>query len=74
LLAPTSGPGYVRRTKENNMKAICKNQKGQGIMEYVIISSLVGICCLIAVREFGSVVQKRINNMRKQVVQEIKLK
>lgn len=55
------------------MKLI-RNQKGQGIMEYVIISSLVGICCLVAVREFGEVVQKRITNMKSQVVQEIRLK
>lgn len=55
------------------MKLI-RNQKGQGIMEYVIISSLVGICCLVAVREFGDVIQKRIASMQKQVVTEIKLK
>lgn len=51
-----------------------KNQKGQGIMEYVIISSLVGICCLVAVKEFGDVIQKRIDNMKGQVVDQIKIK
>lgn len=56
------------------MKKLMKNQKGQGIMEYVIISSLVGICCLVAVRQFGDVVKDRINNMKSQVVEEIKLK
>lgn len=56
------------------MKKFIKNQKGQGIMEYVIISSLVGICCLVAVREFGDVIQKRISNMKSQVVNEIALK
>lgn len=56
------------------MLRLIGNQKGQGIMEYVIISSLVGICCLVAVREFGSVVKKRIDNMRSQVVDEISLK
>jgi hypothetical protein len=56
------------------MKKIFKNQKGQGIMEYVIISSLVGLCCLVAVREFGDVVKKRIDNLKSQVVSEIKLK
>jgi hypothetical protein len=43
-------------------------------MEYVIISSLVGICCLVAVREFGDVVKKRVNNMKGQIVDEITLK
>lgn len=56
------------------MKKILKNQKGQGIMEYVIISSLVGICCLVAVKQFGEVVQKRINNMKSQITEEIQLK
>lgn len=56
------------------MKKLIKNEKGQGIMEYVIISSLVGICCLVAVRQFGDVIQKRINNMKSQISQEIELK
>ncbi len=56
------------------MKNVIKNQKGQGIMEYVIISSLVGICCLIAVREFGEVIQNRITSMQAQVVKELKIK
>lgn len=51
-----------------------KNQQGQGIMEYVIISSLVGICCLVAVKSFGDVLQKRISNMQAQVVKQIDLK
>jgi hypothetical protein len=56
------------------MLKFTKNQSGQGIMEYVIISSLVGICCLVAVKEFGGVVQKRIDNMKSFVSQEIQLK
>ncbi len=56
------------------MKKLLKNQKGQGIMEYVIISSLIGICCLVAVKSFGEVIQQRIANMQKQVVKEITLK
>jgi len=56
------------------MKKIMRNQKGQGIMEYVIISSLVGICCLVAVRQFGDVVKKRIDNMKSQITNEIDLK
>lgn len=55
------------------MKKFIKNQKGQGIMEYVIISSLIGICCLAAVKSFGEVVQKRIENMRSQVSDKITL-
>jgi F0F1-type ATP synthase membrane subunit b/b' len=49
------------------MKRIILNQKGQGIMEYVIISSLVGICCLVAVKNFGKVVKERIDDMKENV-------
>ena len=56
------------------MKKITKNEKGQGIMEYVIISSLIGICCLVAVKQFGEVIQKRIENMKSQVANEITLR
>lgn len=56
------------------MKKLLKNQKGQGIMEYVIISSLVGICCLVAVKEFGDVVKKRIDNMKGAVTDELTLR
>ncbi len=48
-------------------------QSGQGLMEYIIISSLVGIFCLVAVKQFGSVVQKRITAMRESVVKTIPL-
>lgn len=43
-------------------------------MEYVIISSLIGICCLAAVKQFGEVVQKRVNNMKSEIANEITLK
>jgi Flp pilus assembly pilin Flp len=55
-------------------KQILKNQKGQGVMEYVILASLIGIFCLGAVRQFGEVVNKRINNMRSEIVDNIKIK
>jgi len=55
------------------MKKLLKNQKGQGVMEYVIISSLVGIVCIAAVKGFGEVVQKRVENMKSAIVKNIDL-
>ena len=43
-------------------------------MEYVILTSLIGIISLVAVKNFGEVVKKRIDSMRTQIVNEIKLK
>jgi hypothetical protein len=56
------------------MKIFSHNQNGQGIMEYVIISSLIGICCLVAVKQFGEVVQTRIQNMKSQIANQIQLR
>lgn len=49
-------------------------QKGQGVMEYVIISALIGIICLTAVKQFGGVIQKRLEYMRGQIVHTIPMR
>ncbi len=51
-----------------------KNQKGQGVMEYIIMTSLLGIICLAAVKQFGNVLQTRIHSMKKAIVQTIDIK
>jgi Tfp pilus assembly protein PilE len=48
-----------------------KNQNGQALMEYVIVSALVGILSLVAVKQFGTVIQKRIQQMKAQIVENI---
>lgn len=55
------------------MKLI-RNQKGQGVMEYIILTSLIGIFCLVAVKQFGSVLQNRIESVKSQIVKEIPIK
>lgn len=56
---------------KNSIRKITKNEKGQGVMEYIIISSLVGIFCLVAVKQFGQVVEKRIKYMKSSIVNTI---
>ncbi len=53
------------------LKKLTKNQKGQGVMEYVIISSLVGIVCIAAVKGFGEVIETRIKYMKSSIVENI---
>lgn len=55
-------------------KSLIKNQRGQGVMEYVIISSLVGIFCLVAMKQFGQTVQKRVEKMKKEIVRTIPIR
>ncbi|MFA6237668.1 MAG: hypothetical protein WC635_10110 [Bacteriovorax sp.] len=51
---------------------IFRDQKGQGVMEYVIISSLVGIVCITAVKGFGDVIKKRVEDMKSSIVTNLK--
>lgn len=53
------------------MKKMFNNQKGQGVMEYVIISSLVGIVCIAAVKGFGGEIKTRIGWMKASITQNI---
>ena len=45
--------------------------KGQSVLEYVILASLIGIFCMIAVKQFGDTLRTRINHMRREVVRAI---
>lgn len=60
--------------KSKFFKKALKNQKGQGVMEYVIISSLVGIVCITAVKGFGSVIRNRVDNMKEQITDNVVMK
>ena len=50
---------------------LSQNPKGQGVMEYMIITSLVGIVCLVAVKNFGTKVQKYMDNSSKYLDKQI---
>jgi Flp pilus assembly pilin Flp len=58
--------------KLKDFKKLTNNQKGQGVMEYVIISSLVGIVCITAVKGFGGVIKERVEDMKESIVKNIK--
>jgi hypothetical protein len=63
----------------NNMEKLMSsksimNNKGQGIMEYIILASLVGIFCLVAMKQFGGVLKSRINYMKKEITRNITIK
>ena len=55
------------------MQQKVKSQQGQALMEYVIVSGLVGIMCLVAVKQFGSVIKQRVQDMKEQIVKNIDL-
>jgi len=53
------------------MKFFTKNNQGQSLMEYLIITSLIGVFCLYTTKQLGQVIQKRINTVKKQIVKAI---
>lgn len=53
------------------MKNAIKNQKGQSVMEYIILSSLIGVFCLFTVKQFGEVLQTRLLRMKSDIVKAI---
>ena len=54
-------------------QTISRSEQGQGLMEYVIISALVGIVCLVAVQQLGDVLNTRIKNIKTELVKVIKI-
>ncbi len=48
-------------------------QKGQGVMEYMIITSLIGIVCIAAVKNIGKSIETRLDHAKKQINRTISL-
>lgn len=53
------------------MKFFSIKKKGQGVLEYVIICSLIGIFCLIAVKTLGRRIDTRIRQMTNKIEKHI---
>lgn len=51
-----------------------RNKKGQSLLEYIILTSLVGIFCLIATKEFGSALETRMKQMKKKITENIDIR
>ena len=48
-----------------------RNQSGQGALEYIIICSLVGVFCLLAIKNFGRRLDTRIKWMNNKIEKHI---
>lgn len=46
---------------------IYRNQKGQSIVEYVILVALVSLVCVSATKVLGSKINSKINEVRKKI-------
>lgn len=58
----------------SSQKKILKNQHGQGVMEYIMLTALIGIFCLAAVKKIGKSMNTRLDQINKKVTKEIQIK
>ncbi|MEE2743454.1 MAG: hypothetical protein VYD54_06065 [Bdellovibrionota bacterium] len=57
-----------------SIKKLKENAQGQATLEYVIISSLIGIFCLFAMKKIGVALEKRMEYVKTQIVKNIPMK
>ena len=58
-------------SKKTSTKKLKENAQGQATLEYVIISSLIGIFCLFAIKKIGVAIEKRMEYIKTQIVKTI---
>ena len=50
------------------------NKKGQGTLEYIMISALIGVACLTAFKRFGSTLQNKMQQIEKRVISTLDMR
>jgi hypothetical protein len=51
-----------------------KNEKAQSVLEYIILTSLIGIFCLVGIKQFGERLKKRIEFMDGQISKHVRIR
>ncbi len=46
--------------------------KGQAMLEYILVSSFIGLFCLMALKSLGGVLQKRLEYLKKEIVEHVR--
>ena len=60
----------LEKLKIKNWKK-AKGKGGQATLEYIIISSLIGIFCLFAMKRIGQVLEKRLNYIKTSITKNL---
>ena len=58
----------------NRRKKLLNNEQGQSVMEYIILTSLIGIFCLAAVGKVGKKLNKRLDQIHTKIEKETQIK
>lgn len=54
------------------MKTVIQNNKGQSVMEYIILTSLIGILCLTTIKNYGGVLNDKLDRIQNNLKKSIK--
>lgn len=55
------------------MKLI-SNIKGQGTLEYIMISALIGVACLTAFKKFGTTLENKMQQIERRVLSTLDMR
>lgn len=53
------------KTNQKNVKCIIKNKKGQGMMEYLILTSLIAVASIGVVKVVGNNMARKYENINR---------
>jgi len=59
--------------KNKNRWSVIRNQKGQGLTEYLILLILISVVSITAARTLGSTIKNKIQLAREHINQDISL-
>lgn len=48
-------------------KSILSNCKGQGLMEYMILTGLISVLCMLTVRNFGETIKSKLQQATEKI-------
>lgn len=66
---------HIERSKQlKKSYKVLKNQNGQAVMEYIFLTGLIGIFCLIAVKKIGKSMNTRLEQINKKITKEVVIK
>lgn len=61
-------------TSPNQKPFSLSSEAGQGLMEYMILTGLIGILCLLTVRNFGDTIKSKMEQATSKINKSISIR
>lgn len=59
--------GIIMTKIKRKRDSLAINQHGQGLMEYMILTGLISILCLVTIRNFGETVKNKMQQATEKI-------